>query len=182
MLWYLRTPPPPSQRLWLTKHGQPKNIEHDGGAAVCTPVRTAGHCCICRPGCACVEHSLTYVRPPNLPCQPVGGHRQPVGGPRFRSPEGGGVQERGSNPPPPCASQFPPAMRVLSHKMAKVCPADQWWQLGRGVVVSATGVVCLVTSPPFPPLSKHHYLVKASFFCTVSYFAYSTPPPPLGER
>ena len=45
---------------------------------------------------------LWYLRnAPNLPCQPVGGHRQPVGVPVTGAQKGGGVRDRGSNDPPP---------------------------------------------------------------------------------
>ena len=62
---------------------------------------------------------LWYLRtPPNLPCQPVGGHRQPVGGPRHRSPEGGGGSGKGLERPPPCASQFSSSLGTKLHHQA----------------------------------------------------------------
>ena len=47
--------------------------------------------------------------PPRLPCHPVVGHRQPVRLPRHGSLEGGGVRERGSNPPPRRISHLRPS-------------------------------------------------------------------------
>ena len=44
--------------------------------------------------------------PPDLPCQPVGGHREPVGVP-ITGAQRGGVRERGSNDPPPPRARKP---------------------------------------------------------------------------
>ena len=85
-LWKNREPPPPTvnnpppppavfnecvvQRtllfrlLWPTKHGQSTTNEPTGeSCSMESAVGAAKHCCICIPGRACVERSLTCVPP-----------------------------------------------------------------------------------------------------------------------
>ena len=53
----------------------------------------------------------TLGPPPNLPCQLVGGHRQPVGGPRHKSPKGGGSRKGArTTPPPPPRKPISPSL------------------------------------------------------------------------